>query len=133
MTLRICAAWIMFLVLGGCQSQHPSPSSEKPQAAVTHVVLCWLKTPGDAAARQKIIETSKTFESIPGVVSVTCGGALPSTRPIVDSSYDVAILITFTDEAALRAYDGHPTHKKAVNEVLLPLVGKFLVYDFKAE
>jgi hypothetical protein len=93
-------------------------------------VLCWLKTPGDEAGRQKIIETSKRFESIPGVVSVTSGRVLPSTRPVVDSSYDVGILITFTDEAALRAYDGHPTHRKAVDEVLKPLVGKFVVYDF---
>ncbi|MDQ3439707.1 MAG: Dabb family protein [Planctomycetota bacterium] len=96
-------------------------------------MLCWLKTPGDVAARQKIVETSRTFESIPGVVSVTCGRALPSTRPVVDSSYDVAIMITFADEGALHAYDGHPTHKQAVDEVLKPLVGKFLIYDFKAE
>jgi hypothetical protein len=128
--IRICAAWVTLIVCAGCQAQRAPESDAKPQAAVTHVVLCWLKTPGDEAGRQKIIETSKRFASIPGVVSVTSGRVLPSTRPVVDSSYDVGILITFTDEAALRAYDGHPTHRKAVDEVLKPLVGKFLVYDF---
>jgi Stress responsive A/B Barrel Domain len=132
-TLRVCTVWIALLLVGGCQAQRGASSPAQPRAAVTHVVLCWLKTPGDDAARRKIIETSRTFESIPGVVSVTCGRALPSTRPVVDSSYDVAILITFTDEAALHAYDRHPTHKKAVDDVLKPLVGKFLVYDFKAD
>ena len=127
---RICAACFTLIVFAGCQTHQASKTSAKPQAAVTHVVLCWLKTPGDEAGREKIIETSKTFASIPGVVSVTSGRVLPSTRPVVDSSYDVGILITFTDEAALRAYDGHPTHRKAVDEVLKPLVGKFVVYDF---
>ena len=127
-----CAALVplILLVLTGCQAKRGPEVTAKPQATVTHVVLCWLKTPGDEAARQKIIETSKRFESIPGVVSVTSGHVLPSTRPVVDSSYDVGMVITFTDEAALRAYDGHPTHRKAVDEVLKPLVGKFVVYDF---
>ena len=129
---RTCAAWVSLVVFAGCQAQRAPERGAKPQAAVTHVVLCWLKTPGDEAARQKIIETSKTFESIPGVVSVTSGRVLPSTRPVVDSSYDVGIVVTFTDEDALRAYDGHPTHRKAVDEVLKPLVGKFVVYDFRS-
>ena len=127
---RICAAWVTLIAFAGCQTQRAPEVSAKPRATITHVVLCWLKTPGDEAGRQKIIETSKTFASIPGVVSVTSGRVLPSTRPVVDSSYDVGMVITFTDEAALRAYDGHPTHRKAVDEVLKPLVGKFVVYDY---
>ena len=125
------ATCLTLFVLAGCQTRPAPPSSARPQSDVTHVVLCWLKTPGDEAGRQKIIETSKAFASIPGVVSVTSGRALPSTRPVVDSSYDVAMVIAFTDEAALHAYDGHPTHRKAVDEVLKPLVGKLLVYDIK--
>ena len=132
-TVALRAACLALLVISASCQSNPAPrDTAKPQAEerVTHVVLLWLKTPGDAAARTKIIETSKTFASIPGVVSVTSGRVLPSTRPVVDSSYDVGILITFTDEAALRAYDGHPTHRKAVDEVLKPLVGKFVVFDF---
>ena len=56
---------------------------------------------------------------------------MPSTRPVVDSSFDLAVLIAFEDEAALRAYDAHPTHKRAVEGVLRPLVGKFVIYDVK--
>ena len=127
----VCLTLLVFAV--SCQQSHPShtPERAKPRAAVTHVVFVWLKTPGDAEARRKVIETSKTFKTIPGVVSVTSGTALPSTRPVVDSSYDVAVVMGFIDEAALRAYDQHPTHKKAVEEVLRPLAGKILIYDFK--
>lgn len=139
MKIALCAACVALVVLcASCQSHSWSKpaSSAKPQAAkamVTHVVLVWLKTPGDEVARHRVIETSKTFATIPGVVSVTSGKALPSTRPVVDSSYDVAVVMGFADEAALRAYDQHPTHKKAVDEVLKPLAAKLQIYDFKAE
>ena len=58
---------------------------------------------------------------------------MKKTRPVVDSSFDVAVVVTFEDEAALRAYDAHPTHKQAVEEVLRPLVGKLVIYDVTGE
>ena len=133
-THQVWAASIATLVfLAGCHAKCGPERDAKPQAAatVTHVVLCWLKTPGDEAGRQRIIETTETLKSIPGVVSVTAGRAMPSTRPVVDSSFDVGIVITFTDESALRAYDQHPTHKQAVETVLRPLVARLLVYDIE--
>jgi hypothetical protein len=130
--LRAAAFAILVSLCASCQSKRlPVDDVKSPAAKVTHVVLMWLKTPGDEGARRKIVEASRTFTSIPGVVSVSSGAALPSTRPVVDSSYDVALVITFADEAALRAYDQHPTHKKAVDEIIKPLVGKLLVYDFR--
>jgi hypothetical protein len=126
-------ALIALLIVGGCQAHQAPAKDAKPQAAVTHVVLCWLKMPGDEAGRRRIIETTQTLKSIPGVVSVTAGRAMPSTRPVVDSSFDVGIVITFTDESALRAYDQHPTHKRAVETVLRPLVAKLLVYDIETK
>lgn len=98
---------------------------------VAHVVLLWLKTPGDAAAIDKIIQTSREFRQIPGVISIKAGRPIPSTRPVVDSSYDVGLVMMFADEAALQAYETHPQHVKAVHEVLRPLAAKFQVYDIK--
>ena len=49
------------------------------------------------------------------------------------STFDVGIVITFTDEPSLRAYDQHPTHKQAVETVLRPLVAKLLVYDIESK
>ena len=105
--------------------------SPQPAVPVTHVVICWLKSPGDETGRQRIIEATETLRKIPGVLAVTAGTAVPSTRPIVDSSFDVGIVITFQDEAALRAYETNPIHLKARNEVLRPLAGKLLIYDIK--
>ena len=102
-----------------------------PAAGVTHVVLVWLKQPGDAEARKALIGASQQLRSIPGVVDVQAGAVLPSTRPTVDSTFDVGIVMTFTDEQALRAYATHPNHLKLVDEVLKPSADRYKVYDFR--
>lgn len=58
------------------------------------------------------------------------GTALKSDRPVVDSTFDLAILITFDSEKALQDYLDHPDHKVAVKDTLQPLVKRILVYDF---
>lgn len=100
---------------------------------VCHIVLCWLKEPGDSEGRDKIIETSKHFSEIPGVLSVRTGQVLPSEREIVDSSFDVAIVLWFRNKEEMSEYLVHPAHKKAVKDVLQPLVKKIVVYDFVEE
>jgi hypothetical protein len=103
---------------------------DSTSSQINHVVVCWLKQPGNPDARRQLIEASKTFQSIPGVVNVAAGGAIPSKRPQVDSTFDVAVVITFEDKQAMADYENHPTHKKAIQEFLIPLVKKFVIYDF---
>ncbi|HVT88371.1 MAG TPA: Dabb family protein [Tepidisphaeraceae bacterium] len=100
------------------------------RAHVTHVVVCWLKNPGDEQARQQLIDDGKSFTKIPGIVHVSAGRVLPSTRPAVDSSFDVAIVMKFKDEAALKSYGQHPVHLAAVERTLKPLVAKYVIYDY---
>ena len=97
---------------------------------VEHVVLVWQKKKGDAATRAKIIETAHTFRDIPGILSLSAGEPISSERPVVDSSFDVAIVIRFANKAALDAYEKNPKHVKAVEEVLKPAVGKLVVHDY---
>ena len=87
---------LIFLALS-CRSTSNHVSS----GDVNHVVLMWLKDPSDQAVRQKIIDASETFRQIPGVLDVHHGIAVPSTRPIVDSSFDIGFLISFNDRASL--------------------------------
>ena len=112
----------LFLTLSSCQSQPPQ---------VTHVVVCWLKTPGKEADRQRLIDESEKLKQIPGLVTLTAGRPITSPRPVVDSSYDVAFVMTFKDEAALRAYEKNPVHQRAVNDVLRPLTAKLVIYDIR--
>ena len=127
--------WLPMLVLFialSCTTIEPSESRRRmeiPQGAVTHVVVVWLKTPGNEGARAQLIEASKRFEEIPGVLRVTAGRPLPSTRPVVDSSFDVAVMILFRDRQAMNDYEVHPLHAQAVEEILKPLAGRVLIYD----
>src|SRR5689334_7912898 len=122
-TLRRSTLLLAITLLIGCQ-QFQNHAQPKATGHVYHVVLCWLKEPGNETARQKLIDTSKTFTQIPGVVEVSAGRPIPSTRPVVDSSYDVAIVMRFTDRQALESYAKHPVHVAARENVLNPLVTK---------
>jgi hypothetical protein len=124
----IRSVFIVFLgtATGGCGS-----IGQRSTAPVHHLVLCWLKESGNEAHRRQIIDVSGTFSRIPGVASVSAGAVMPSNRKIVDDSFDVAIHLTFRDRAALQAYLVHPLHEQAKGNILLPLVSKVVVYDFR--
>jgi hypothetical protein len=115
------------LLLCSCAAK---PLLAAHQDGVHHIVLVWLKQPGDSETRQRIIETSQSFAAIPGVLHVHAGVSMPSERHIVDDSFDVGITITFPDRAAMESYLVHPTHTHAMHEIIRPLVRKIVVYDF---
>jgi hypothetical protein len=147
--LAITTSLLLFVLFAkGCQTPAAQPQkavehavSPTPTAAlhadgskhIGHIVICWLKNPGDKEARQKLIEVSKTFRQIPGVIDVHCGNVIPSPRPVVDSSYDIAVVMTFDGMESLKAYQTDPIHMKATREVLMPLTGRILIYDFIEE
>ena len=67
------------------------------------------------------------------MLDIQTGPVLPSTRPVVDSSYDVGVVVTFRDAEAIQGYLTHPTHLKVLNEVLKPNADHYRVYDFVTE
>lgn len=115
----------LFLLLGFCACRSDAPAPGRVQ----HLVFCWLKEPGKAEARQQLIDAAKKLSDIPGVVSIRAGTAVASDRPVVDSSFDVGIVITFDSVASMQAYLVHPRHQTAVNTLIKPLTSKLLVYD----
>jgi hypothetical protein len=96
---------------------------------VSHVVVCWLKQPGNADARWKLIHASESFRALPGVEEIVVGRPIASTRPVVDSTFDLSIVFVFKDAAALRAYESSEQHQEAVRRVLKPLVSRLVIYD----
>jgi len=98
--------------------------------AVEHIVIVWLQEPGNAAQRARVIRESQVLREIPGVTGLRAGDMLPSQRSIVDSSFDVALIVSLQDPAAMAGYLFHPIHVKLVEETLKPLVKKIQVYDF---
>ncbi len=131
MKVAMRSSLILFVAMTtfACKSNQMAVGQPRT-GSITHVVLVWLKTPGDESARQQLIETSNAFRDVPGMISVSAGTSLPSSRPVVDSSFDVAVVMTFRDEASLRAYESSPRHQEALAKTLKPLTVKQVVYDF---
>ncbi len=100
-------------------------------ARIEHVVIVWLKDSGNLEQRARVLAESAALKSIPGVLSINSGQAAPSERAIVDSSFDVALIVSLADRAALASYLTHPLHLQLVEQTLKPLVARILVYDIQ--
>ena len=118
----------LFFLTGCISLQIGNPPEQK---VIHHVVLCWLKEPGNAEHRQQIVEATESFREIPGVLAARAGQVIPSDRSVVDASFDVGILVLVPDGKSLTEYLEHPIHQKAKEEILLPLVETIVVYDFQ--
>ncbi len=123
--------WLLLFVLPAAGS-FPVLAAEPARAAtVVHVVLVWLKEPGNPEHRHRIIEISREFETIPGVIDVRVGEVVTSDRPIVDDSFDVGLYLTFSSVEAMNTYLADDRHQQALREVFRPLSERYIVYDFQ--
>ena len=125
---------LLLFAVAGCATPTRTPSppplrSNYDPGTVRHVVLCWLKDPGNAIHRVRLQKAAPKLEQIRGVRHVVCGTALPSQRDITDASFDVGLVITLEDADALVGYLSHPVHVTFVNEHVTPYVDRLLVYD----
>lgn len=100
-----------------------------PPGTVDHVVLVWLKRPGNPADRKALLAACDELRVIPGMRFLDAGTALASPRPVVDDSFDLGLVIRFDSAAALHAYETDPRHVQQLNTVLRPLAAKTVVYD----
>lgn len=124
---RPLLALTLGLLLAGCAGQGVRSESG---TRFVHVVFVWLKTPGDAAQIDRLIEATRTLGRIPGVREVRVGRAVPSDRAVVDDSFDVGLYMIFASRDDLEAYQRHPAHVAAVRDTLAPLAARQQVYDF---
>ena len=122
--MKTLAAALTALGLASCASIAPPAKT----GTVDHVVLVWLKRPGNAEDKQTLVELGNELRSIPGISFLDSGTALPSERPIVDDSFDIGYVMRFDSSAALASYAVHPKHVEAKDE-LLRLSRKIVVYD----
>ena len=125
--------WLLFFAVTAACSLPALAAEPGSDAAVVHVVLVWLKEPGNPEHGQRIIDATREFESIPGVIDVSVGEVVTSDRPVVDDSFDVGLYLTFSSVEAMNAYLADDRHQKALREVFRPLSERYIVYDFEDE
>lgn len=118
----VAALAICFFLLGCETTPAPSPT-------VTHVILMWLKHPDRGADRAQIMRAAHSLRMVPGVRRVEAGRTVPALPPGFDRSFDLGVVITFRDQAALQRYKKDPRHREAMRRYLRPLVRRYEVYN----
>jgi hypothetical protein len=98
---------------------------------LSHVVIFWTDSANPNSADELLAGANKFLKNIPGVLAFHVGKMVPSHRPVVEQSYQVALNISFADKNAEHNYQAHPQHLEFVEHCVKPLVKKVLVYDFE--
>jgi Stress responsive A/B Barrel Domain len=97
----------------------------------SHVVIFWTDPAQPEAADAVIAGAHKFLKPIPGMTHFHAGKMVPSHRPVVEQSYQVALNIAFTSKQAQDDYQVHPQHLEFVAQCVKPLVKRVVVYDFE--
>lgn len=96
----------------------------------SHVVIFWTKPEHANAADELIAGAEKYLRPIPGVRSFHIGRMVPSHRPVVDQSYQVALNLIFDTKQQQDDYQVHPLHLDFVEKVFKHFCARAVVYDF---
>ncbi len=96
----------------------------------SHVVIFWTHPEKPTATDELIAGANKYLASIPGVLHFHVGRMAPSSRKVVDQTYQVALNIMFSDKQAQDDYQTHPQHLDFVERAFKPNCVKVVVYDF---
>ena len=97
-----------------------------------HSVYFWLANPestDDQAALQAGLETLRGVETIH---AVSIGTPAATRRSVIDHTYDFALMLTFTDEAAHDVYQVHPVHLAFV-DTCKHLWSRVQIYDVETK
>jgi hypothetical protein len=100
---------------------------------VTHVMLFWLKRPGNVDDQNYLLRALRTLRRARGVNDMRVGRSLPVDRPSVEQSFDLAVVMIFRDREALEKFERDQQRKQAIDAMLGPLVRQYTVYNFVNE
>ncbi len=97
----------------------------------SHVVVFWTKPAQPDAAAALIAGAERYLKPIPGVLHFHIGRMVPSHRPVVEQSYQVALNLVFPSKQAQDDYQVHPLHVEFIEKAFKPNCQKVRVYDFE--
>jgi hypothetical protein len=97
----------------------------------SHVVIFWTDPAQPNAVDELVAGANKYLKDIPGVLQFHVGRMSPSSRPVVEQTYQVALNLVFPSKQAEQAYQVHPQHIEFVEKVFKPTCKKVVIYDFE--
>jgi hypothetical protein len=81
-----------------------------------HSVYFWLDRSLDPARRAAFEQGVRSLGTIPTLRQFQVGRPAGGDRPVIDRTYDFALLTVFDDQAGHDAYQVHPTHLAFVRD-----------------
>jgi len=100
---------------------------------ITHVIIVWLKKPGDAVQRQRFVDASRKLNNLPGIINRHVGVIKSGHGHGQDTGFDVAVSVTLENQQALDTYMNSPVHQQIIKKQLAPLIRKMVTYNFSGE
>jgi hypothetical protein len=100
---------------------------------VTHVMLFWLKRPGNVDDQNFLLRALRTLRSVRGVNDVRVGKSLPVARPALEQPFDLGVVMIFRHREALEKFERDQRREQAIDAMLRPLVRQYTVYNFVNE
>ena len=102
---------LLFLVfvLSGCQTGN-SEDRDKLERPFIHSVYFWFKEGVTEEQKEQFFADTEKLRDIEVVQAFYTGVPAETTRPIVERSYDFAVIVHFKDLAAHDVYQQHPIH-----------------------
>ena len=100
---------------------------------VTHVMLFWLKRPGNVDDQNFLRRGLRTLRRARGVNDVRVGRPMLVDRPSEEQSFDLGVVMTFRDRQALEKFERDQRREQAIDAMLRPLVRRYTVYNFVNE
>lgn len=95
---------------------------------IEHIVLFRWKPEATAEQIAASMDGLRALKgSIPGIVALACGADFSGRA----QGYAHALMIRFTDRAALDAYGPHPAHQTLVETQIMPIAAGVLEFDFE--
>src|SRR5690606_32137843 len=99
---------------------------------LVHSVYFWLKDKENPEARASLLEGLRSLQSIKPLHSSYVGDAAETRRPVIDSTYDFALILIFENLQDHDQYQVDPTHLQFV-ESKSPLWERVVIYDSNAD
>ena len=104
---------ICLITLSGCESK-PASNVQDSAAELTepfiHSVYFWFKEGVTETQLKTFYEDTEKLREIEVVKALYTGTAAATDRPIVERSYDFAVIVHFENLAGHDAYQQHPIH-----------------------
>ena len=96
-----------------------------------HSVYFWLTRPESTDDHDALRAGLESLRGVSAIQDVKLGQPADTRRPVIDHSYDFALLLTFADKAAHDVYQEHPVHLEFIAECQ-HLWSRVQIYDVVA-